>query len=146
VVFPAVLCRRVLDCSGNTREQQLHHILSIVSQFAHSNNFRLLYGSFEPFESIHQLHISQTHILLCTLTAYRWCNIVRPQHHANHVQSNALQWVLVSCAIGCGDSYFKASFYTVLSCILYQKVTQVFFWYFRKCHRELVAGWLALCG
>lgn len=30
-------------------------------------------------------------------------------------KSNALQWVLVYCNIGFGDSYFEASFYTVLT-------------------------------
>lgn len=43
------------------------------------------------------------------------------------VKSNALQWVFVYCTIGFGDSYFKASFYTVLHCILYQNVKSVFF-------------------
>lgn len=63
------------------------------------------------------------------------------------VKSNALQWVLVYCIIGFGDSYFKASFYTVLRCILYQKFKKnVFFLNVLslKFHRELVAGWLAL--
>lgn len=50
------------------------------------------------------------------------------------------------CIVELLDSYFKASFYTVLGCILYKKVKCIFFVYtFLKFCSELVAGWLALC-
>lgn len=45
-----------------------------------------------------------------------------------------------------GDSYFKASFYPVLRCILHQKFRMCVLSVFSlRFHSELVADWLAVC-
>lgn len=154
------------------QQQSLHHIQSksIFSPFPHSFNFRLFPGHSSLWSNLNTECKSATYFLRhfyrrcihqsCYLVLKMlWCvhfgcaSVMQNCASVSNimlimrVKSNALQWVLVYCSIGFSDTYFKASFYTVLSCILYQKVQKKCFFLYvlsLKCNRELVAGWLTV--